>query len=351
MGIISSVKKYFRILLILLAGFALLYAERAVAAPVQTDAIKDCLPVRALQLSIINGKDIEYYKGLIALASENNFNIIIIKDTGFVSYPDMPIARGPYLTPKQVNDIIAYAKSLGLEVIPNVELFTHQEMITKKYMPELLLNPVTIDMKNPRSWEFEKMLLDRAIEAYKPAYVHIGHDELWGYNSLIATKALLSKGWKRPTPEEFVDHIILVHDYLKSKNIRTIIWGDMFMDIDVFYRYYGEKGVKGTAEFAALLDRLPRDIIIGDWHYDQTGTGFPSFDFFKKKGFTVWGATWLDTKNIKLFSEYVRARAQSGDGMISTLWHYSWNEDKYRDAARRTIIDSGKAFCPGPPAK
>lgn len=306
------------------------------------------LSVRAVMIHPRTIHEMDFYSNLIKIAAENGFNTVILEATGWINYKTLPSLNLPNaFSDKDMTNLVSYAKSMGLEVIPSVALLTHQQEVIKRYAPELLLNEVTADISKPATWEFEKKIMDENIEIFHPKMMLVGHDELWGYkNSEDVTKSIAA-GVRRISPAEYASHIVKVHDYLSEKGVQTIIWGDMFVmpvlgangQVD---RAYPLTGSHGTPEFASLIGSLPRDIVIADWHYDNGITQYPSFDLFQKLGFRVWGATWDGAHNIRSYSAYVIARARKGDGMIATTWHYCMR--KYQYYVTKIIIESGKAF-------
>ena len=90
----------------------------------------------------------------------------------------------------------------------------------------------------------------------------------------------------------------------------------------------------------AVRERLPRSIVICDWHYDDDRENFPSLVELQREGFRVIAATWKKEKTIRQFSRFAaRNRAY---GMMATSWFYvqggNWN------VVENIIHVSGQAF-------
>lgn len=305
-----------------------------------------CLSVRALMIHPRSIKQYDFLARLINLSAKSNFNSIIIEATGWINYPSLVRSGLPNaFNPQTIGGLAELARSQGLEVIPYVQLLTHQQEVLKRYQPELLLNEATADIGNPKTWEFEKKLLDDSIAMFHPAKMLIGHDELTGYGSKQSSEK------RSAGARSYAMHIIRIHDYLKRMGIQTIIWGDMFLTPEMSGGVYPADGSKaspgynGSPEFVRVLRTLPRDIVIADWHYENGTDLYPSFDFFQEQGFTVWGASWHESHNIRSFSHYVQNRARTGEGMIATTWHFC--EEKYSDYLNRIIVESGKSLSQG----
>ncbi|MFY9260091.1 MAG: hypothetical protein WAO71_06215 [Gallionella sp.] len=304
------------------------------------------LTVKAILIHPRSIKEMYLYRDLIQTAAKNGFNTVVIEATGWINYRAFPQVRLPNgFSEADIASLVDFARSFNLDVVPYVVLLTHQQEVAKRFGPHLLLNKETLDVSIPETWEFERKLIDIHFELFHPKMMLIGHDELWGYKDVASVKLALVAGTRRLTPDQFVSHAIKVHDYLATKNVKTIIWGDMFIVPDygprgAFGKLYSHTGSHGTNELVSQLERLPKDIVVIDWHYENNATDYPSYDFLKKYGFKVWGASWHEKNNIDSFSKYVSARA--GDGMMATTWNFC--SEKHRDYLFKFVSESGKTF-------
>ena len=119
----------------------------------------------------------------------------------------------------------------------------------------------------------------------------------------------------------FLKYVLRVHEYLKQRVIETWMWGDMLISPEEFPK------MEARALHGSLLgygknlrDKLPRDIVICDWHYADKQSGFPSLAQMKSEGFRVLGSTFKKKKTIRNFTRY--AAEYSADGMIATTWFH-----------------------------
>lgn len=303
--------------------------------------------VRAVMIHPRSVHEMDFYRDLIRVAARSGFNTVIIESTGWVNYKLFRARLPNGFSEGDISALVSYARSLKLEVIPYVVLLTHQQEVAKRFAPQLLLNETTLDVSNPSTWIFEKYLINTYINLFHPRMMLIGQDELWGYPDGSVTRSAIAEGAKRLSPVQYVSHIIAVHNYLAARNIRTIIWGDMFVTpVYAPRNSEGElkthTGCHGTDKFVSLLSKLPKDIVIADWHYENNATDYPSYDFFKSYGFEVWGATWHEKNNIESFPRYILGRAGHGEGMIATTWQFC--AEKYRDYVMNFVSLSGKAY-------
>jgi len=244
------------------------------------------------------------------------------------------------MTKKDLREIVLYAQGKGLEVIPEVKFLTHQEKFLRRSHPELMLNEVTYNPNKPKVYDIVFAVIDELVEIFKPHYFHIGHDEM----REVWKKKANNKS-KIPTYQDFANDANRIADYLKTKGVRTMMWGDMLLNPDdlslsnnMRKTFHG-----GLKDYYKASDLLSKDIIIIDWHYDVNENAFPSVDYFLSKGFSVMGATYKNRVVMEKFVQYVCTNKTSKIlGMIATTWH----DFNVRDTAiiDQIITDSAKAF-------
>lgn len=136
-------------------------------------------------------------------------------------------ADGGYLTHEEMGEIVKYCAERHMEIIPNVPTFSHADYILTRH-PEFAECPDEPLPSNicPSNEDYYKLvydIIDEVVEVFKPKRINIGHDEIY-----VLGQCPKCKG---KTPEELIGtHIIRLHDYLESKNVKTMIWGDSFVN-------------------------------------------------------------------------------------------------------------------------
>ncbi len=179
-------------------------------------------------------------------------------------------AEGSVLEKDEVRDLIAYAKSLGFEIIPEVQSLAHVQYITFAH-PEIgevdadesqVSDTRAEDLRpdkrfihcycpsNEESYRIIFDLIDEIIEVVRPErYVHIGHDEV--YHLGLCPKC---KG--KSHAELFVGDVMRIYNYLKGKGLGTMMWGDMLQPVTK----YNTK---------PAINMLPKDIVQLDfiWYF------------------------------------------------------------------------------------
>lgn len=285
--------------------------------------------------------EMEQAKRLVDLAQSSGYNTVVVQfDSGIrlESFPMKPKETAWGKT--EFLDWVAYARSRGMNVIPEIKLLGKQKKFLQKSRPNLMFNAETYDPRIEEVYEVVFRLIDELISIMQPTAIHIGHDEMAGFRPYSAKKYLRPGETMLPA-DLFLKDVLLIHDYLKSRNVETWMWGDMLISVEEFpsmpkNKLHGSKPGYGKA----LRDKLPRDIVICDWHYKQAEPGYPSLATMRAEGFRVIGTTFRDEDTIRKFSKY--ASQHGANGMMATTW-FLVNRKEW-DAVDRIIVFSGETF-------
>ena len=298
-------------------------------------------PVRAIHFVTL-GVSTDAMKALIDRAAGARFNVIILGFgwRGSTKLNSIPWADHPQAwTREQVSEIASYARKLSIEVVPHIPLLTKQHIFLGEAHPEFLYNAKTYDPLNDQVYEIIFDVLNEIIELTSPLAIHIGHDELYGSPNR-------SKHWQEGEnllrPELFLLDVERIYSYLSGRNIDTWMWGDMLIAEQEFPNMNKVALLGGVAGYGAeLRQRIPKEIVICDWHYRDEGDDFQTINVFHREGFRVLGATWKKEQTIRDFSRY--AAHNGADGMIATTWFHT-REKGGNETVNRIIDASGKAF-------
>lgn len=201
------------------------------------------------------------------------------------------LCGGSYLTQAEVRDIVEYAWSRGMDVIPEVQALSHAYYLTTSHREIAELEddifPDTYCPNNEESYKLYFEIAEEVLEVFEPKTVSIGHDEI------------RVMGWcdkcKDISAHELVGgDVCRLHDFYASRGIRIAMWAesaqtfisskgsrigaDDFERVDAFNRYY-----KLPATYKSI-DMLPNDILMLDWYHS---TGPKSEECFDDRGFEV----------------------------------------------------------------
>lgn len=296
--------------------------------------------VRALHVVVNNVLPTDMRR-LIDQARLNQFNVLILGLFNGVRLKTAPPPKEGIVSwsRDELRDVVRYARENGLDVIPEIKLLSHQEHFLARAKPNLLFNATTYDPRKPEVYEIVFSVINEVIELVQPKAIHIGHDEVAGFSAYTRRK-WLGSGEMLPA-ELFLEDVQRINAYLKKRGVETWMWGDMLISPKEFpgirpnpmhgtTRGYGKE----------LREKLPKDIVICDWHYEQEEPDFPSLATFKAEGFRVLGATFERSETIKNFSRY--AYTHGAEGMIATIWFHV--QRKEWDIVDDIIKTSGEAF-------
>jgi hypothetical protein len=285
-------------------------------------------PIRALHFMVFN-LSVDDAKRLIDEASKGKFNTIIL---GMPWGNGLKLRSTPWVVPTKLTwqrddllDVVNYARLKKMDVIPQMPLLSHQELLLAKNFPDLMFNSKTYDPRKEKVFEIVLPIIDELVELLHPKAIHIGHDEVVGWTEEHYTRGLLKPGEQILPPDLFLANVNRLHAYLKKNNIETWMWGDMLLAPKDFptIRVRGDLNGNSPGYGQALRRKIPKDIVICDWHYLNgryivEQTDFPTLAAFKSDGFRVLGTTWREKDTTVNFSKY--AVSNGADGMIASTW-------------------------------
>ncbi len=256
------------------------------------------LPFRGVHLYIPAPDQLDFTRRLIKyLLSPMGYNVIIFEVAGamrFKRHPEInaavleanrmsvagkwpPFAHGEVagrqITEQEdLRELCAYARSFGIDVVPEVQSLGHVQFMTHAH-PEIaersanaVPHAVTDDRladippdefyphcycpSNPRSYEILFDLYDEIIDTFEPRrFVHIGHDEVYRIGVCPTCS-------QRDPAELFEEDVRRIYDYLKAKGLTPMMWADMLQPVTKY-------------KTPAARHNLPRDIVMLDfiWYF------------------------------------------------------------------------------------
>lgn len=153
-------------------------------------------------------------------------------------------------------------------------------------------------------------LFDELIDAFRADAFHVGLDEVF-----ILGECPRCKG--KDNADLFAKAVNDYHGHLVGRRkVQMMMWGDRLLDSATTPYGTWEASANGTAP---AIDRIPKDIVICDWHYEKTD--YPSVKHFLDKGFPVWPAGWNKEENAARLVETALAnRGERMMGYLATTW-------------------------------
>ncbi|MGQ9487357.1 MAG: family 20 glycosylhydrolase [Armatimonadota bacterium] len=257
-------------------------------------------------------------------------NVLILEVNYGFEYRSHPELRANSVLSKgDIRSILATCRQNGVRLIPQFNCLGHQSW-AKTTFPLLVKYPEfdetpQIPLDNPdiycRSWcplhpkvnSVVFALMDELIEAFEADAFHVGMDEVF----LIASDQCPRCRGKNPA-DLFAKAVNDYHQHLVRKHKLTMLmWGDRLLDDSVMGYGKWEASQNGTAP---AVDKIPKDIIICDWHYELREE-YPSVPFFQRKGFRVLPSSWRNVQAALALRNYARRNAtEKMVGHLCTTW-------------------------------
>ena len=278
---------------------------------------------------------------IVDIVASAGYNTIVVQIANSVEIDSAPaLTRRGAWTKEEFRQFVSYAAERDLQVVPEFKFLTHQEKFLQGHYPSLMYNAVTYDPRKQAVYDIVFSILQEFIELIDPPAIHIGHDEVVGWNKEHARKHL-AEGERMLPAELFAADVRVIHDFLDGKNVETWMWGDMLLTSDEFPTMLASHLHGGVGNYGKQLrSTLPRDIVICDWHYTDQQLEFPSLTTLQQDGFRVIATTWGKKGTIENFNNY--AATNDAYGMMATTWYYL--PLGQLDVVERIYATSAKSF-------
>lgn len=278
----------------------------------------------------------------IRLAAYYKFNYAVIESWGMIRLESHPeYCWDEFAIDKaDVSRLVKLAASLGLTLIPQLNLFGHATSSRCGSGKHMLLDrhPEYASLFEPDGWTWcianpcaRQYLTELVTELHdlfdRPPFFHIGCDEAYNAGSC----SLCRENY----PEKLKAHLMYFYSLFAKRGTRVMMWHDMLLNREdprwEGYTVYGHSS-RGLGE---LYKELPKDIIICDWQYyypekDGNEPDWPTSHFFKQAGFDVLVCPWLERRGIKSLGSL--AKQEKLFGMLETTWHW------YRGSFRKETL-------------
>ena len=175
----------------------------------------------------------------------------------------------------------------------------------------------------PKIYDVVLPAIQELVNATKCKTVHLGMDEIFLFGQCERCKGL-------DPADLFSNSLIKFYEHFKQKGINVMIWGDRLLNAtkllgeDGAHRARYEKDFENVGT-SKCIDKLPKDIIICDWHY-RLEENYPSALELLSHGYTVWPSCWFDEDAAEAFwNSSLKAATELNrkdllPGMLVTGW-------------------------------
>ncbi len=272
------------------------------------------LKIRGISDDISRGQvsTIENFKRIIDHISRYKMNTYMpyMEDMiQFESYPSIGKNRGR-LTKDEVRQIVAYAKKHFVEVVPIFQTLGHYENILSdeeflKYAE--FPGAASLNVSNDSTYIFLENMLKEVFDLFPSKYFHMGADESYDVG-LGASKYLVDES---DIATVHANHYKKVYDICKKYGKTVLMYGDIIL------------------KHPEILSKIPKDIIIVDWHYGAS-YNYPSAKIFNEEGFNFYvsPASWnfltpfpANVNALPNIKYFVKSGIENhASGMINSNW-------------------------------
>jgi hexosaminidase len=292
---------------------------RGAAGTLQVATIRDwpAMRYRGISDDLSRGPlaTLDFQKRQIRTLAAYKLNVYSTYFENTLQYPSNPVPglNGGSMTPQEARDLVAYAQSYHVMIVPEQEAFGHLHHVLKyeQYAP-LAETPMgnVLAPGQPGSLD----LIDewfKTITAIFPApFLHIGADETADLGRGQTHSAVEAQG----LGAVYIDFLLQLHGKLAPLNRRLLFWGDIAM--------------KDPSE----IKRLPKDMIAIAWTYSPEENGFlPWVKPYVDAGMETWVAPGVNNWNrvypdndfaLHNIQGFVRdGQSVCSQGMLNTIWN------------------------------
>lgn len=271
---------------------------------------------------------LDYYRRVMEFCSDWRLNAVhfrLTDDQGtalrFRTVPDL-VTHEHAFSPDQLRELVGFASTVGVELIPEIESFGHTGFITRSATYKHLLDAAPVSSSDftgvipvhPETLPLFEKLYREVADIFQSPYLHGGCDEVdWG-GSAISRQALQS----RSRSQIWADYLNGLGRIAEGLGKQLIVWGDFVLH-----------------KSPEILDGLNKRIIVMDWNYWDTDPSRFEAAFEKVKAHGArgigapglisyrWGARAGTSQlaNIDAFAETYLAKDDPGSlGVILTNW-------------------------------
>lgn len=181
---------------------------------------------------------------------------------------------GRFLTQKQIGGLLDYCRERHIEVVPELPSLSHCDFLLTRH-PELSERlddpyPDTACPNHPDYYPLLFDLIDEILTVFKPTRINLGHDEYY-------TVGLCPRCKGKSVPQIYADDIKRCYDFLKSRNVKMMIWSEKLLNAHFLDGYPiggGEVGVwhqlenpNKTPPTWPAIDMIPNDIEMMHWYW------------------------------------------------------------------------------------
>ncbi len=283
--------------------------------------------------AVMNIKYLKFYLRKMALMGMNTFMLYTEDTYEIEGRPYFGHLRGRY-NKDELKEIDAYASTLGIEVIPCIQVLGH--LATALRWPAMgkvkdTANALLVGSED--TYSLIDDMLKTMRECFRSKRIHLGMDETHD----LGTGNYLDKFGYRERKDIYFEHLARVSEMAKGYGFYPMIWSDMFFRMSA-------KGIENFTDYdmrTVLPDDigkyLPEGVQPVFWDYYNPNEEFYAVNIEKHRMLsdnTIFaGGVWCWSGHSPLYSRSLRntipaleaCRNGGIDEVIATVWHNGSN--------------------------
>ena len=256
---------------------------------------------------------VEYIKRQLRTFAAFKLNLHSFYMEHTFSSSDHPLIgpRGGSLTADEIREIVEYARSYHIEIVPEQQTFGHLHKALKFEKYNSLAETPYGDVLSPQQEGTYKLIADwyrELNELFPGRFFHIGEDETFELGEGQSREAARTRG----VGAVYFEHLNRVRDLLKPYNRKLMFWGDIALN------------------HPDLIGQIPNEMIVANWDYAPRDDYNSRIKPFKDAGLEqficpgVWGWNQIfpnvDAASKNIINFVRDGQAAGSQGMLNTTW-------------------------------
>ncbi|MEI6337241.1 MAG: family 20 glycosylhydrolase [Verrucomicrobiota bacterium] len=271
---------------------------------------------------------VPYLKRWMRRLALMGYNLLMLYTEDTYQIPGEPYfgyMRGGY-SGDEIEEIDAYSKRLGIEVVACIQTLGHLDQILKwPRFHEVMDTTQVLLIGEEKTYELISKMIGFWSEHLTSRRIHVGMDEAF---DMTRGRYLDKNGWQPPF-DVFNSHLARIESLCVAHGVRPMIWSDMYFKMGSPKHEYYDRDSVIPAEVKA---KVPKNVDLVYWDYYSTDENFYT-EWIKRhrdlsrepimaSGIWTWARFWYDhAKTVAAVDPCVNACRKEGlKEILFTLW-------------------------------
>jgi hexosaminidase len=243
-----------------------------------------------------------------------NQSVIQCEAAQWDSHPEITAPNA--ISKADLRQLVVACRSCFQEPIPLINVPGHAEWVFRNGsnldFAEDRRTPYAYCVNNPQSFAFVQDVLNECLPIFQSKYCHLGHDEVAMRGRFPNPECPRCKD--ATATELVLKHVAGMNDWLNTRGVETMIWGDMLLGPS---EARDAMSAKTVTDAQARRAGISKKVTIVDWHYAAAADA-RSLEVLQKDGFRVIAASWYTPANIQHLAK--AALDTKAEGLLQTTW-------------------------------